>query len=255
MLVEPDVPAEVLAAAGRRRRGGGRDPLPSDRGAPMSPGWSSMAAGIRSGSLGDPAADGALADLAIAAIRDGTCTTVQVGAREVYIEVFAAPADLVVIGAGEIAVHLVDSRTPSACAPWWSTDAPRSRRGSGFARPTRSSWAGSTRWPTGQASTRAPLGRADARREVDDPAIAVALRRGARLRGGARQSTRARRRLSRLRESVIDETDLARIDASIGLDLGGDTPGESPRRSRPRSSPSSHRAGSLRASPADGRFP
>jgi xanthine dehydrogenase accessory factor len=227
VLIEPDVPAEVLAAAASEDDLVVATPLPVGRETRDVVRVLIDATGIRSGSLGDPAADAALADLARAAIREGACTTVQVGERDVYIEVFAAPGRLVVVGAGEIAVHLV-------------------RLAHAFGLRTvvidgRAAFATRERFPDADEILGGWLdelaNRADVDRNAhvaalthdakfDDPAVAVALRRGACYVGalGSRRTHVAR--LARLRELGIDEADLARIHGPIGLDLGGETPAE-----------------------------
>ena len=227
VLVEPDVPAEVLAAAAGDGDVAVATPLPAGREAPEVERVLLDITGIRSGSLGDPGADAALAALARAAIREGICRTVRVGTRDVFIEVFAAPARLVVVGGVEIAVHLV-------------------RLAHAFGLRTvvvdgRAAFATRERFPdadevlVGWLDELADRAGVDETASVavlthdakfDDPAITVALRCGARYVGalGSRRTHAAR--LARLRESGIAEADLARIHGPIGLDLGGDTPVE-----------------------------
>jgi len=227
VLVEPDIPDEVLEVAA----GGGdvaiATPLPAGREAPHVERVLLDATGIRSGSLGDAAADATLVELAGVAIREGTCTTVRVGSRDVYLEVFAAPARLVVVGAGEIAVHLVRL----AHAYGLRTVVVDGR--AAFA--TRERFPDADEVLVGWLDEVADRAGVDEPASVvalthdakfDDPAIAVALRRGARYVGalGSRRTHAAR--LARLREWGIDEADLARIHGPIGLDLGGDTPVE-----------------------------
>jgi xanthine dehydrogenase accessory factor len=62
--------------------------------------------------------------------------------------------------------------------------------------------------------------------KFDEPAIADALRRGARYVGaiGSRKTQGDRR--TRLREAGVGESDLARLHGPIGLDLGGRAPAE-----------------------------
>ncbi len=227
VLVEPDVPAEVLAAAAGEGNVAVATPLPAGREAPEVDRVLLDASGIRSGSLGDPAEDAALAELARAAMREGTCRTVPVGGRDVFIEVFPAPARLVVVGAVEIAVHLV-------------------RLAHAFGLRTvvvdgRAAFATRERFPdadeilVGWLDELADVAGVNETASVavlthdakfDDPALAVALGRRARYVGalGSRRTHAAR--LARLRELGTDEATLARIHSPIGLDLGGDTPVE-----------------------------
>lgn len=227
VLIEPDVPAEVLAAAAGDGDMAIATPLPTGREAPDVERLILDVTGIRSGSLGDSAADATLANLARTALREDVCRTVRVGAFDVYIEVFSAPIRLVVVGAGEIAVHLVRL----AHAFGLRTVVVDGR--AAFA--TRERFPDADKILVGWLDELADRAGVDASAHVavlthdpkfDDPAIAVALRREARYVGalGSRRTHAAR--LSRLRESGIGEADLARIHGPIGLDLGGDTPGE-----------------------------
>ena len=227
VLVEPDVPAEVLTAAAAEGDMAVATPLPAGREAPVVESVLLDGSGIRSGSLGDPAADAALAELARAAIREGICRTVPVGARDVFIEVFPAPARLVVVGAVEIAVHLVrlahvfglrtvvvDGRAAFATRERF-LDADEVLVG----------WLDELA-DRAEVSETASVVVLTHDAKFDDPALAVALGRRARYVGalGSRRTHVAR--LARLRELGIDEVDLARIHGPIGLDLGGDTPVE-----------------------------
>ena len=106
VLVEPDVPAEVINAAANDRALAVATPLPVGREASEAGRVLLDARGIRSGSLGDAAADADLVDLARDALRAGVSRTIRIGTRDLYVDVVAA-ARLVIVGAGEIAVYLV----------------------------------------------------------------------------------------------------------------------------------------------------
>ncbi len=226
VLIEPDVPPEALDAARESQAVAIATPLPAGREAPDVRRVILDGAGIRSGSLGDPAADAELCGLARAALRDGSSRTVRIGPREVYLEVLVATR-LVIVGAGEIAVQLV-----------------RLAHAFGFHTvviDARSAFVTRERFPDADELL---IGWADELAEragidegahvvvlthdpkVDDPALATALRRGARYVGalGSRRTHAAR--LARLRDAGIGDADLARIHAPIGLDLGGHTPPE-----------------------------
>jgi len=227
VLVEPHVPPELLAAAAVDRDAAVSSPLPSGRDAAAAERVVLDATGIRSGSLGDPAADALLAELAASALREGVSRTVRVGEREAFVEVVAAQPRLVIVGAGEIAVHLV-----------------RLAHALGFRTvvvDARSAFATGERFPDadeiliGWADELADRAGIDAGAHVaalahdpklDDPALVTALRRGARYVGalGSRRTHAARR--ARLREAGIDDAELDRIHGPIGLDLGGRAPAE-----------------------------
>ena len=184
------------------------------------------ARGIRSGSLGDAAADADLVDLARDALRAGVSRTIRIGTRDLYVDVVAA-ARLVIIGAGEIAVYLVRL----AHAIGFHTVVVDART----AFLTRERFPDADKLLVGWADELADRAGIDAGAHVvvlahdpkfDDPAITTALRRGARYVGalGSRR-THAERR-ERLREAGTSEADLARIHAPVGLDLGGHTPAD-----------------------------
>jgi xanthine dehydrogenase accessory factor len=227
VLIEPDVPAEVLAAVAGEGDVAVATPLPIGREAPDVVRVLLDGTGIRSGSLGDPEGDAALIDLARSALREDVCRTVRIGMRDVYLEVFIRPARLIVVGAGEIAVHLVRL----AHAFGMHTTVVDGR----LAFATRERFPDADRILVGWLDEVVAEAGVDETASVavlthdakfDDPAIDVALQRGARYVGalGSRRTHAAR--LSRLRESGVGEADLARIHGPIGLDLGGDTPAE-----------------------------
>jgi xanthine dehydrogenase accessory factor len=226
VLIEPDVPADLLDAADALRGVAIATPLPVSRDAPDVVRVVFVAEGILSGSLGDPAADAELEAAALDALREGAPRTVQIGARDVYFDV-VAPARLVIVGAVEIAVLLV-----------------RLAHAIGFHTvviDARTTFLTRERFPDADALL---VGWADELAEragidegsyvvalahdpkFDDPAIAAALRRGAPYVGslGSRRTHAAR--CERLRDAGTSEADLARIHAPIGLDLGGNSPTE-----------------------------
>lgn len=226
VLVEPDVPAEVINAAANDRALAVATPLPVGREASEAARVLLDARGIRSGSLGDAAADADLVDLARDALRAGVSRTIRIGTRDLYVDVVAA-ARLVIVGAGEIAVYLVRL----AHAIGFHTVVVDART----AFLTRERFPDADKLLVGWADELADRAGIDAGAHVvvlahdpkfDDPAITTALRRGARYVGalGSRR-THAERR-ERLREAGTSEADLARIHAPVGLDLGGHTPAD-----------------------------
>ena len=226
VLIEPDAPPEALNTAGESQVVAIATPLPVGREPPGVRRVILDGAGIRSGSLGDPAADAELCGLARAALRESSSRTVGIGPREVYLEVCVA-ARLVIVGAGEIAVQLVRL----AHAFGFHTVVIDAR--SAFV--TRERFPDADELLIGWADELADRAGIDEGAhvvvlthdpKVDDPALATALRRGARYVGalGSRRTHAAR--LARLRDAGIGDAALARIHAPIGLDLGGHTPPE-----------------------------
>ncbi len=224
VLVEPRVPAEVLAAATGERTIAVVTPLPAGREPADVPRAMLGAIGL-SGSLGDADADAALAEMA-ADLLDGSSRVVRLAGREVYVEVVRRER-LVVVGAGDIAVHLVALASAFGLRT--------------VVVDARSAFLTRERFPAADALL---LGWADEladRAEIDrdayvvalahdpkydDPALITALRCGARYVGalGSRRTHAAR--LDRLREARLTEDELARIHAPIGIDLGGHRPAD-----------------------------
>ena len=185
------MPAEVIKAAANDRALAVATPLPVGREASEAARVLLDARGIRSGSLGDAAADADLVDLARDALRAGVSRTIRIGTRDLYVDVVAA-ARLVIVGAGEIAVYLVRL----AHAIGFHTVVVDART----AFLTRERFPDADKLLVGWADELADRAGIDAGAHVvalahdpkfDDPAITTALRRGARY-VGARGRRRAR---------------------------------------------------------------
>jgi xanthine dehydrogenase accessory factor len=226
VLVEPVLPDAVLDAAGEGRALLIATPLPAGRQAASVERVVLDAGGIRWGSLGDPAADAELAGLARDALGAGASRIVRAGGREVFLEVLAA-ARLVIAGAGEIAVYLV--RLAHAIGLQTVVMDPRA------AFLTRERFPDADQLLPGWADELADLAGIELAASVvalahdpkiDDPAIITALRRGAFYVGALGSRRTHAQRLERLREAGLDDADLARIHAPVGLDLGGHTPAD-----------------------------
>jgi len=226
VLVEPDVPAEVISAAAEGRVLAVATPLPVGREAPEVGRVLLDERGIRSGSLGDAAADADLVDLARDALRAGVSRTIRVGTHDVYVDVVAA-ARLVIVGAGEIAAYLVRL----AHAIGFHTVVVDART----AFLTRERFPDADELLVGWADELADRAGIDESAHVvalthdpkfDDPAVTTALRRGARYVGVLGSQRTHAERCERLRDAGASEADLARIHAPVGLDLGGRTPAD-----------------------------
>jgi xanthine dehydrogenase accessory factor len=230
VLVEPEVPDELVEATLDCRSTVLVTPLPVGREAAPGPrlviGRSGARAGGPEGSIGDAKssiADAKIDALARAALDEGVSRTVTVGERAIFLEV-VAPLVLVVVGASEIAVDLValahalgmrtvviDAR-PAFLTRDRFPDADALLLG----------WADELADAAGIDESSIVVAVAhDAR--ADDPALVTALRRRARYVGalGSRRTHAAR--IERLRAQGLDDAELARIHAPIGLDLGGRT--------------------------------
>ena len=244
VLVEPAVPAAAVDAA---RNAGAASPhgsvviteLPPDSppaahgdhrtgaGAPPPNRMRLSADGSLEGTLGTPEADAALREAALDALNRGTARTVEVDGRQCFLEVFPVRPRLVIVGATEIARALVaiagsmgyervviDAR-PAFAARARFPDVERLL----------------SDWPD-EAFEAIDLGPNDAVAilshdpKFDEPAIAEAIRRGARYVGaiGSRKTQADRR--ARLRDAGLSDAEIASVHGPIGLDLGGKAPAE-----------------------------
>jgi xanthine dehydrogenase accessory factor len=220
VLVQPDVPEAIVEAA--RAQSAGALPgigttvvteLPA-----MEP---------RDAAAGAAADAPNLDELRSATLAAGRSTTADLPDTTVFIEAFPVRPRLVIVGATEIARWLVELAKPL-----------------GYERiviDARTAFATSERFPDvdrlladwpDQAFDAIGLGPNDAVAilshdpKFDEPAIAEAMRRGARYVGaiGSRKTQADRRR--RLAEMGITEEQIAHLHGPIGLDLGGREPAE-----------------------------
>ena len=235
VLVEPEVRAETIAAA---EAADGTQvlvtPLPADApgpelaphptGAGEAPGTTVV---VTEDALSTADLPPDVAAAAYQGLADGASRTVAAGGRQWFVEAFASPPRLVVVGAVHVAIPLV-----------------RYARTLGYRTVVidrRSTFAAGDRfleadellveWPEG-GFDRIGLSATDAVAilshdpKLDEPAIVEALRRGCRYVGaiGSRR-TQAERR-TRLLAAGVSDDELARLHGPIGLDLGGRTPAE-----------------------------
>jgi xanthine dehydrogenase accessory factor len=247
VLVEPSVPAAVLRAAraplDSNYRGGAvailRLPANAKEGSdtrepPTSP--LDLATFVSAGDLGLPPGAGPgragplepeLLTAAGAALESGRSQVVEAADGSVFIEAFPPRPRLVVVGATEVARHLVGFARELGYAT--IVIDPRSA----FAAPDRfpDVEALIDDWPE-EAFAAVDVGLLDAVAvlshdpKLDEPAIVEAFRRGVRYVGaiGSRK-TQAERR-DRLLAAGVPQDDVARLRAPIGLDLGGREPSE-----------------------------
>ncbi|MBI3752158.1 MAG: XdhC family protein [Chloroflexi bacterium] len=243
VLVEPDVAPGVVAAAraasavaatilpapvppaelGPFAAGDGEPPRPpiilvADAGPARE---AARLAGDRAGV--PPAVAAAARD----ALASGRSSLLAAERRTWFVEAFAVPPRLVVVGATEVARHLVGF----ARSVGYGTVVVDPR--AAFATPARFPDVDRllVAWPD-EAFDRLALGPDDAVAvlshdpKIDEPAILEACRRGARYVGavGSRRSQAARR--ERLLAAGLRAEELDRLRGPIGLDLGGREPAE-----------------------------
>jgi xanthine dehydrogenase accessory factor len=243
VLVEPGISASALRAARDASRNGGQGavvitPLPPDSppaefgehrpgdGEPPAPALTWDQDGLH-GTLGDPSLDDQLVEAARDALRRGLSRTVELGGRSLFVEAFPVRPRLVIVGATEMARALASIAATL-----------------GYERivvDARPAFAAQERFPDVEqlindwpedAFEAIGLGPDDAvavlshDAKFDEPAIAEALRRGARYVGAIGSKKTQGDRRERLREAGVGEADLARLHGPIGLDLGGRAPAE-----------------------------
>ena len=244
VLVQPLVPAEVVAAARDTRdgRGGGRaivTPLPSDAppaafgqhvpgaGEPPTPTLVVHDDGRLEGTLGDAAADAALVTAATDLLAHGLSKTVEVAGRQLFVEAYPVRPRLVVVGAVEVARALVRL----AADLGYETVVVDGR--AAFATEARFPEVDQlvVGWPD-EVADEIGLGPADALAvlthdvKFDEPAIVEGLRRGCRYVGAVGSRKTQADRGARLLEAGVTPEALARLRGPIGLDLGGRLPAE-----------------------------
>lgn len=244
VLVEPTVPSDAVTAAMESLGAGGQGaavitPLPGDsppaesgphepgEGAPPDPKIVVHEDGRLDGSTGDAAIDAGLVEVGLEALKRGLSTTVELGGRSMFIEVFPVRPRLVVVGAVEVARTLV-----------------RLAKELGFETVVidgRASFATRERFPDAdrlvvgwpdEVADEIGLSPNDAVAvlthdvKFDEPAIVEALRRGCRYVGavGSRKTQSDRRR--RLLEAGVSQAALDGLRGPVGLDLGGRQPAE-----------------------------
>ena len=231
VLIEPAVRAEVIAAAEANLDAAVATWLPVGdvpAGAPgEAPSLVVDAQGNTSGTLGRLNLDRAVIQLAQESIAEGRSRTVDLPEGAVFIEVFAARPRLVVVGAGQIAIHL--AALARELGFYTVVLDPRSA----FATRERFPRADEiiVGWPD-EVADRAGIGPQahvavlSHDPKIDGPALEIALRRGCRYVGLLGNRRTQADRVARLRAAGLGPEQLERLRGPIGLDLGGDSPPE-----------------------------
>jgi xanthine dehydrogenase accessory factor len=235
VLVEPEVRPEAVDAAEGASSGhsGGAllIPLPGDapgeelRAVESGPGEPPGTAGVvHEADDAEPALRGAVE----AALAEGTSSVARDPAgRQWFVESYAAPPRLVVVGAVHAALPLLRYARELGFRTVLVD------RRATYASEERTADADEVRveWPE-DAFAAIGLHPGDSvailshDAKLDEPAIVAALRAGCRYVGAiGSQKTQADRR-ERLLAAGLDEADLARLRGPIGLDLGGRAPAE-----------------------------
>jgi xanthine dehydrogenase accessory factor len=180
------------------------------------------------GTLGDGALNAAALELAREQLWSDRSQLFELGGRTLFVDVAAPPPRLIIVGAVDAAVQLTAVAT---LADWRvSVIDPRAR----FATPERFPAAEHviTAWPQVGFARLAPIDRGTAIAvltndpKLDDAALTAALASGAGYIGAMGSRTAQSSRRDRLLAAGVEESQLARISAPIGLDLGALTAAE-----------------------------
>ncbi len=190
-----------------------------------------QADGARDGTLGDPALDALAVERARVAMgqqqSERFTSTTQGEESELFVDVYAPPPHLIVIGGVHIAIHLVAFANQLG----FRTTVVDAR--SAFATPERFPHVDELiiQWPSDAlaelrltSSTYVVALTHDAK--LDDPALLVALNSPARYVGALGSKKTHAKRIVSLRELGATSEQIDHIHAPIGLDLGARRPEE-----------------------------
>jgi xanthine dehydrogenase accessory factor len=170
--------------------------------------------------------DGALADAAATAVAEDASRTVDVAGRSVFLNVFAPPRRLALVGA----VHIAQALAPMATLAGYAVTIIDPR--SAFATEARFPGVAISReWPDEALAAFKPDRRTAVVTlthdpKLDDPALAAALRSKAFYIGALGSRKTHATRLARLKEQGFGAADIARIHGPVGLAIGAVSPAE-----------------------------
>jgi xanthine dehydrogenase accessory factor len=178
--------------------------------------------GSTEGTLGDPVLDEAAVNHADELMWIERCEAREVGDTSLFVDVTFPPPRLIVFGAVDFAAALCRLARAAGWRPYVVD--PRTR----FAQPSRFPDAVEVvaAWPEEAFHRIGGIDRATAIAvlthdpKLDDPALVLALRSDAGYIGAMGSRRAQAKRRDRLVAKGIDEADLTRISAPIGLDLG-----------------------------------
>jgi xanthine dehydrogenase accessory factor len=185
-----------------------------------------LASGETTALIEDGKANSALADAARSAIAADASRTVEIAGRKVFLNVFAPPARMALVGA----VHIAQALAPIAVLAGYALTIVDPR--SAFATEARFPGVALLHdWPDEALAAFKPDRRTAVITlthdpKLDDPALAAALHSDAFYIGalGSRKTHAAR--LARLKEQGFGDADIARIHGPVGLAIGAVSPAE-----------------------------
>lgn len=175
---------------------------------------------------GDRLGDDALAFAIDEGFRTDRSTTVGIGGEDVFINIYNPPLRIIIIGA----VHIAQALIPMAAQAGYDAIVIDPR--TAFASAER--FAGvqcDARWPDEaladlKLDTRTALVALTHDPKIDDPALQAALKSEVFYVGALGSRRSHAKRIDRLGMTGLDERQLARINAPIGLDIGAVGPAE-----------------------------
>lgn len=184
--------------------------------------------GKSQGGFGSAAMDRAAIALAQEAQASGPIDAVLDAVElELFVEVFAPPAKLVIVGAVHVAIHLIHfaQRLGFHCIVVDAREAFATRERFPHADQLIVGWPAEilAEMPIHDSAFCVFLTHDP---KLDDPAIRVALQRGAGYVGALGSKRTHRKRVESLRELGLEDAEIQKIHAPIGLDLGGRKPEE-----------------------------
>ena len=222
-LVRAEVRATVVTWVGPAS-----DPAASDAPSPLGRRLIVTSAGERLGSLGSTEIDRRAIAASAEATESGIVTLATgEGEIELFVELLQPPPKLIVVGAVHVAVHLVHfaKRLGFRCLVLDARAVFATAERFPHADELIVAWPSKTleQLPIHDESYCVFLTHDP---KLDDPAIAVALRREARYVGALGSKRTHAKRIESLRELGVADDLIQRIHAPIGLDLGGRKPEE-----------------------------
>ncbi|MDZ7290562.1 MAG: XdhC/CoxI family protein [candidate division KSB1 bacterium] len=183
--------------------------------------------GSSSGDFEDPTLVARLQKLAAVWFQQERAETLQDGEREIFLESYFSPPKLIVVGAVHIAIPLVQFAKELGFQVFIVDPRPT------FATTARFPHVEAIiqRWPDEalpeigiDASTSVVILSHDPK--LDDPAIKVSLQHAPAYIGVLGSRRTHEKRLQRLRQEGLTDTQLVRLHGPVGLDIGSRTPAE-----------------------------
>jgi xanthine dehydrogenase accessory factor len=171
----------------------------------------------------------ALSQLARTALDERRSMETELSAESFIVRLLPAPPQLVVVGAGHIAVHLVkfarELEFETTVIDPRGVFADAERFGASPPDKLLNAWPDEA-LPTMHVTDETCVVMLTHDPKIDDPALQFVLKRNVRYIGALGSTKTHEKRLHRLREAGFDDEALRRIHAPVGLAIGAKTPAE-----------------------------